>query len=170
MKAIYEFRKLRFDELDSGYAVHLEAYEWLKSRGSKQWVQPFPNGKYRAWHEQRLNYGFFSNHKLTTVLSLVEETDNRWRDYFLDACVMWVRAVAGSDQFRKKGFGCLAIQAAVRRIVLEQRRPLFLHCYKGSGFLPEYYSRLGFKALSETELDNGPWVLMKHPVQSEPES
>ena len=142
MKPTYEFRKLRLNELDSGYAVHLEAYEWLKSRGSKQWVQPFPNQKYRAWHQQRLNYGFFSNQKLTTVLSLV----------------------------RKKGFGRLAIQAAVRRMVLEQRRPLFLHCYKGSGFLPEYYSRLGFKTLSETELDNGPWTLMKHPVQSEPES
>ena len=170
MKATYTFRKLRLDELDTGYAVHIEAYEWLKSRGSKQWPKPFPYEKYRLWHEQRLNYGFFANHNLSTVLSIVEEPDGRWRDYFLDRSVFWVRAVAGSDRFRNKGLGRLAVQAAVRQFVHAARIPLYLHCYKGSGFLPEYYRRLGFKALSETKLDNGPWVLLKHPVQSEPES
>ena len=77
---------------------------------------------------------------------------------------MWVRAVAGSNRYRSNGCGRLAIQAAVKRIVIEQGKPLFLHCFKGSGFLPDYYDRLGFKALSETELENGPWVLMKHPI------
>ena len=53
------FRKLHSHELDSGYAVLADAYEWLKSRGSNQWPQPFPYEKYRRWHEQGLNYGFF---------------------------------------------------------------------------------------------------------------
>lgn len=162
---VCELRKLRSRELDSGYAVLIEAYEWLNSRGSSQWPHRFPYEKYSRWHELGLNYGFFSNENLTTVLSLVEEADDRWRDYLSGACVMWVRAVAGSNRYpKKKGFGRLAIQAAVRRIVIELGRPLFLHCFKGSGFLPDYYGCLGFKALSETELDNGPWVLMKHPV------
>ena len=52
----------------------------------------------------------------------------------------------------------------IRRALDEQGSPLFLHCFKGGGFLPAYYGGLGFKALSETELDNGPWVLMKHPL------
>ena len=159
-----EFRKLLSSELDSGYAVLIEAYEWLNARGSSQWPHRFPYEKYSRWHELGLNYGFFSNEKLTTVLSLVEEADDRWRDYLSGACVMWVRAVAGSNRHRKKGFGRLAIQAAVHRIVIEQGRPLFLHCFKGSGFLPAYYGGLGFKALNETELDNGLWVLMKHPI------
>ena len=167
-RSVCELRKLRSRELDSGYAVLIEAYDWLNSRGSGQWPHRFPYKKYRRWQERGLNYGFFSDDKLATVLSLVEETDDRWRDYLSGACVMWVRAVAGSNRHRKKGFGRLAIQAAVHRIVFEQGRPLFLHCFKGSGFLPDYYGRLGFKALSETELDNGPWVLMKYPLKIEP--
>ena len=159
-----EFRKLLADELDSGYAVLIEAYEWLNARGSDQWPHRFPYEKYHGWHELGLNYGFFSNDKLTTVLSLVKETDDRWREYLSGACVMWVRAVAGSNRHRYKGFGRLAIRAAVHQIVIEQGSPLFLHCFKGGGFLPTYYGGLGFKALSETELDNGPWVLMKHPL------
>lgn len=159
-----EFRKLLSSELDSGYAVLIEAYEWLNARGSCQWPHRFPYEKYCKWHERGLNYGFFSNEKLTAVLSLVEEADDRWRDYLSGACVMWIRAVAGSNRHRKKGVGRHAIQAAVHRIVIEQGRPLFLHCFKGSGFLPAYYGRLGFKTLSETKLENGPWVLMKHPI------
>ena len=160
MKANLEFRRLHSNELDTGYAVHMEAYEWLKSRGSKQWPKPFPFEKYRLWHERRLNYGFFPNDTLATVFSIVEETDDRWHDYLQGRCVVWVRAVAGSDRFRNKGFGRLAIQAAIRQFVNEKSIPLYLHCYKGSGFLPEYYSQLGFRVLSETELDNGPWVLL----------
>jgi hypothetical protein len=165
-RTVCEFRKLLSSELDSGYAVLIEAYGWLNARGSGQWPHRFPYEKYRKWHKLGLNYGFFSNEKLTTVLSLVEEADDRWRDYLSGACVIWVRAVAGSSRHQKKGFGRLAIQAAVHRIVMEQGRPLFLHCFKGSGFLPDYYGCLGFKALSETELENGSWVLMKHPVPS----
>lgn len=161
-----EFRKLHPHELDSGYAVLVEAYEWLKSRGSAQWPQPFPYEKYRRWHEQGLNYGFFSDGGLSTVLSLVEETDDRWRDFFSGACVWWVRAVAGSNRHRRKGCGRLAIRAAVNRIVMAQQIPLYLHCFKGSGFLPSYYGRLGFEMLAETELDNGPWVLLKYPLPS----
>ena len=163
-RSVCKLRKLSSHELDSGYAVLIDAYEWLNSRGSTQWPHRFPYEKYSRWHERGLNYGFFSNEMLTTVLSLVEETDDRWRDYLSGECVMWVRAVAGSNRHRNKGFGRLAIQAAVHRMVIEQGRPLFLHCFKGSGFLPAYYGGLGFKALSETELDNGPWVLMKHSI------
>jgi GNAT superfamily N-acetyltransferase len=163
MKENLEFRRLLSNELDTGYAVHLEAYEWLKSKGSKQWPKPFPYEKYRLWHERRLNYGFFSNDTLATVFSIVEETDDRWADYLQGRCVVWVRAVAGSGRFRNKGFGRLAIRAAIRQFVHEKSIPLYLHCYKGSGFLPEYYSRLGFNILSETELDNGLWVLLKYP-------
>ena len=159
-----ELRKLNSHEIDDGYAILLEAYERLKARGSHQWLQAFPYAKYRLWHDKGLNYGFFSNDALTTVLSLVEETDDRWHDFMPNACVMWIRAVAGSNQHRGSGFGKLAIQAAVHQIVIEQRKPLYLHCYKGKGFLPAYYSSLNFKVLSETELDNGPWVLMKHAV------
>ena len=62
------------------------------------------------------------------------------------------------------GFGRLAIRGAVDRIVTTCQSHVFLHCFKGNGFLPGYYSRLGFEALSETELDNGPWVLLKYPA------
>ena len=164
---VVEFRKLYSHELNIGYAIHLEAYEWLKSRGSHQWLHAFPYEKYRRWHEQGLNYGFFSSDALTTVVTLVEETDDRWRDFLSGACVMWIRAVAGSNQHRGRGFGRRAIQAAIHRIAIKQRVPLYLHCFKGSGFLPEYYSSLGFKMLSETELDNGPWILMKHSVPND---
>lgn len=160
------FRRLYPDELDIGYAVLVDAYEYLKSKGSSQWPQPFPHEKYRRWHAQGLNYGYFSDGTLAAVLSLVEETDDRWRDFLSGECVWWVRAVAGANQHRNNGFGCLAIRAAVDRIVTGHRLPLFLHCFKGNGFLPGYYGRLGFEALSETELDNGPWVLLKYPVQS----
>lgn len=160
-----EYRKLRANELDTGYAVHLEAYEWLKSRGSRQWPKPFPYEKYRLWHELRLNYGLFADNDLAAVLSIVEEADDRWRDYLKGRSVLWIRAVAGSDRFRGQGFGRLAVQAAVHQIGLEHRMPVYLHCYKGSGYLPGYYSRLGFDTLSETELDNGPWVLLKYSIE-----
>ena len=157
-----EFRKLNLDEPDKGYAVLIEAYEWLNARGSNQWPKPFPLEKYRRWHEQGLNYGYFSDGVLSNVLSLVEEIDNRWHDYMPDACVMWIRAVAGSNQHRGRGYGKLAILAAAQKLVNEKQVPIYLHCYKGDGFLPKYYASLGFEALSETELDNGPWVLMKY--------
>ena len=107
-RSVCEFRKLLSRELDSGYAVLIEAYEWLNARGSGQWPHPFPYEKYCRWHELGLNYGYFSNGTLTTVLSLVEEADDRWRDYLSGASVMWVRAVAGSSWQRKNGFGRLA--------------------------------------------------------------
>ena len=159
-----EFRKLGPGELHTGYSILIEAYGWLKAKGSDQWPHQFPFEKYHRWHELGLNYGHFSNKQLAAVLSLVEETDDRWQDFFFGECVMWVRAVAGSNRYRNNGCGRRAIQAAVKRIVIEQGKPLFLHCFKGSGFLPAYYEHLGFKTLSETELENGPWVLMKHPI------
>jgi len=160
------FRRLHPRELDTGYAVLVEAYDYLKSKGSNQWPQPFSYEKYRRWHEQGVNYGFFSDDTLATVLSLVKEADDRWRDVLFGARVWWIRAVAGSGRHRNKGFGSLAIRAAVDRIATAHQSSVFLHCFKGNGFLPGYYSRLGFEALSETELDNGPWVLLKYPVPS----
>lgn len=159
-----KFRLLKPYELDNGYAVLLEAYEWLKARGSNQWPKPFPHEKYRRWHERGLNYGFFFNGAITTVLSLVKEKDDRWHDFMSGESVMWIRAVAGSNKHRGRGFGKLAIQAAVRKIINEKQIPLYLHCYKGNGFLPKFYGDLNFETLSETALDNGPWVLMKHSV------
>jgi GNAT superfamily N-acetyltransferase len=157
-----EFRKLKPHELEDGYAVLMEAYEWLNARGSNQWPEPLPLEKYRRWHKRGLNYGFFFNGILSNVLSLVAEIDHRWHDFMPDACVMWIRAVAGSDKHRGRGFGKLAIQAAVEKLVNNKQIPIYLHCYKGNGFLPKYYTNLGFETLSETELDNGPWILMKH--------
>ena len=103
MNAIQEFRGLRSDELDTGYALHLEAYEWLKSRGSSQWAKPFPYEKYRLWHGQRLNYGFFSNGTLTSVLSIVEETDDRWHDYLQGRSVLWVVSYRDGNRVRPRG-------------------------------------------------------------------
>jgi len=163
-----DFRRLRPDEMASGHAVLIDAFNWVRMKGLEQWSQPFPLDLYKMWQETGSNYGLFQNDVLAAVVTFRRQELSHWAHVVGKREFLWVLALATATAFKGKALGKEAMRQAIQWIIQEKPQDIYLDCEKGDGFLQEFYSDIGFELLAEQTGDFGDLgtlnlVLMKYP-------
>jgi ribosomal protein S18 acetylase RimI-like enzyme len=159
-------RLLDEDEVNQGFTILCDAYEWLHARDIRQWVAPIPKETYEEWQEQQANYGLFLNDQLAVVFSLVWEPLQGWPGVADRDAVLWLHALATSQQHRQSGVGRQAVRCALHSASV-CTDALYLIFARGTGFLSAYYESLGFKQLKRDTKSYGEYgsydmVLMRN--------
>jgi hypothetical protein len=146
-----EFGRLHDDEFDAGYVIIVEVTEWLLSKGIQQWLAPLPEAIYRKRQDAGENYALRINGELAAVVSLMDNRPHYWSEYLPETPFTWLGTLAMSRRFAGINLGEVMMNRAIGHIRqgLEPHETTFIYidCLYGSGFLPDYYSRLGFETI-----------------------
>ncbi|MFW5879922.1 MAG: GNAT family N-acetyltransferase [bacterium] len=125
----------------------------MLQKGIKQWLKPIAFSKLEDRQSKGENYGLFdASGKLKVFLSLTSRTDyHEWADWFDDKTTIWLNTVSVNVTNTKKGLGRIAINQAIDYLKHNSVKELYLDCVINDGFLVEYYRKMGFQKIGETD-------------------
>jgi ribosomal protein S18 acetylase RimI-like enzyme len=141
-------RALRGDEVEVAYGIYLQACEWLKRKGVRQWMVPKPRATFDARQRRGENYGLFLGHNLVAIVTLSFEVHAHWREKLGANKRWWLHTLAVAPDSRGRRLGEETVLAAVSLLGSRGASELLLDC-GADGVLPEYYGKLGFEALEK---------------------
>ncbi|MGH7977309.1 MAG: GNAT family N-acetyltransferase [Limisphaerales bacterium] len=160
------FRRLSKDEVDLGYEIYLAAFKWLNANGIRQWLVPLRLSDYEAREKSEENYGLFISDELAVIASLAQKIPHEWADVVSEPQTWWIQTLAASQKFRGKNLGKLTMQFVETYLAKQNVQKLYLDCVDVAGFLPVFYSNLGFVKIEQRNItypsgNTFPMVLMK---------
>ena len=165
------FRKVTAAEIDQAYAIYLEAFAWLKAKGVRQWLRALPVETFVERGEGGELFGLFTGLRLAAIVTLVCEADTDWKEVLGDHQCWWIKSLVVAREFSGRELGHQVIADCETRIRESGATTAFLDCVDG-GFLPGYYTRLGYSVMSRRDItyrsgNTFPMVLMKKSLPSQ---
>lgn len=136
------FRRLQPAEDKAGHQVWIEAFDWLQTRGIRQWLVPLPIEAFRKRTRDGRNYGLFDGENLLAVVALGELVDDHWTDALGPGPHWWLGALAIRSTLHGRKIGKRVIAHACTEAAAAGATELYLDCVEGA--LLRYYSLLGF--------------------------
>lgn len=167
------FAQLPETEFAAAVAILVEVTEWLLSKGIQQWLQPLPEAIYRQRQDAGENYALYVDGTLAAVVSLMTYRPIYWAEYLPETPFIWLGTLAVARRFAGQNLGEVTVKRAVEA-VRQRLQPgestfIYMDCLYGTGFLPAFYTRLGFETLTRQLLQSPvqayDGVLMRLPVQ-----
>lgn len=136
-------RKVIEHETESTFRVLKRVAAWLEEQGRRQRIAKTQFTTYRMWQKKGVNYVVLDEDQIAGVFSLPCEPPREWSAMNIKNPVIWLRSLATDPAHRGKGVGAFAVNYAIESV---SPAPLYLDCV--SGFLPTYYTSLGFKIVA----------------------
>ena len=166
------FRQLSQNEGDLGYEIYSAAFNWLNTNGIRQWLVPLRRSDYEDRQEHEENYGSFIGDELAMIVSLTRRIPNEWADILSKKQIWWMQTLVTAQNFRGKNLGKFTIQMIQTYLARQNVCELFLDCVDVAGFLPTFYSNLGFVKIEQRNItyssgNTFPMVLMKRDLRNQ---
>jgi ribosomal protein S18 acetylase RimI-like enzyme len=162
-------RRLKEEEFDQAYAIYLDAFEWLKAKGVRQWLVPISRIAYQDRHHRGENFGYFISEELCAIVSLANMSTKYWTTQLGEVPQWWISMLAVSTSRREMGVGREVVRAVEDCITTSNGEVVFLDCVDEKGFLPLYYGNLGYSVVARQEItypsgNTFPMVLMRKEI------
>jgi len=162
-------RRLQKEEFDQAYAIYLDAFEWLKAKGARQWLVPISRIAYQERHLRGENFGYFISGELCAIVSLANILTKHWIAQLGEFPQWWISMLAVSSSHRGMGIGREMVRAVEDYIGTLDGKEVFLDCVDEKGFLPLYYGSLGYSIVARQEItypsgNTFPMVLMRKEI------
>jgi predicted N-acetyltransferase YhbS len=164
-------RRLKQEEFDQAYNIYLDAFEWLKAKGVRQWLVPISRTIYQERHLRGENFGYFISGELCAIVTLVNIPMKYWTTQLGEVPRWWIGILAVSASHHRMGIGRETVRAAEDYIRTLNGEEVFLDCVDEKGFLPLYYGNLGYSVVARQEItypsgNTFPMVLMRKKIGS----
>lgn len=130
-------------EAAAAFDVLTEVSRWLVAKGRRQRIAGTTWATYRRWQSAGGNHLVRDGPRIAGIFSVVREPLDDWPMIDVEGPVRWLRALATHPDFRGRGVGARAVDAALR--MLPPSELLYLDCV--SDFLPAYYAAHGFETV-----------------------
>ena len=162
-------RRLQEEEFDQTYDIYLDAFEWLKAKGVRQWLVPISRIAYQERHLRGENFGYFILGELCAIVTLANIPMKYWTTQLGGVPQWWISMLAVSATCRGMGIGRETVRAAEEYVCALNGEEVFLDCVDEKGFLPLYYGRLGYSIVARQEItypsgNTFPMVLMRKEI------
>ena len=160
------FREIESAEVDEAYHISIEAFDWLKAKGVRQWLVPLPKDKYLGRQQRGENFGLFIGIRVVAIVSLTWEVSPYWQKEVGADAYWWLSMLAVATEFRGAKIGEQTVLEAENWLRGKGATGVFLDCVDEQGFLPSFYKRLGFdevcrKSITYPSGNTFPMVLMR---------
>ena len=162
-------RRLQEEEFDHAYDIYLDAFEWLKAKGVRQWLVPISRTNYQERHIRGESFGYFISGELCAIVSLANMPTKYWAAQLGEVPQWWISLLAVSTSRRGMGIGRETVRAAEDYVRILNGKEVFLDCVDEKGFLPLYYGSLGYSVVARQEItypsgNTFPMVLMRKEI------
>jgi GNAT superfamily N-acetyltransferase len=146
-----DFRLIAVSEIDAAYQVYLDAFQWLKAKGIRQWIHALPREALARRQERGELFGYYANGGLAAVVTLAFESSEYWIQELGVEKRWWVKTLAVVRRHAGAGVGQRVIQSCEQRGRDAGATAIFLDCVD-TGFLPDYYVRLGYREIGNKQI------------------
>ncbi|MGD0915255.1 MAG: GNAT family N-acetyltransferase [Thermodesulfobacteriota bacterium] len=160
------FREIQSAEVDEAYRIYIEAFDWLKAKGVRQWLVPLSKDKYLDRQQRGENFGLFIGARVGAIVSLAWEVSPYWQKEVGADAYWWLSTLAVATEFRGEKIAEQMVLEAENWLRGKGATEVFVDCVDERGFLPSFYKRLGFdevcrKSITYPSGNTFPMVLMK---------
>jgi ribosomal protein S18 acetylase RimI-like enzyme len=145
-------RRLQDEEFDQAYNIYLDAFEWLKLKGVRQWLVPISRTTYQERHLRGENFGYFISGKLCAIVTIANMPMKYWTTQLGDVPRWWISMLTVSASRRGMSIGREVVRAVEEYVHTLNGEEIFLDCVDEKGFLPLYYASLGYSVVARQEI------------------
>jgi ribosomal protein S18 acetylase RimI-like enzyme len=162
-------RKLQEEEFDQAYNIYLDAFEWLKVKGVRQWIVPISRTTYQELHLRGENFGYFISGELCAIVTLANMPMKYWTTQLGEVSRWYIGTLAVGSSRHGMGIGPEVVRAVEDFVRTSNGEEVFLDCVDEKGFLPLYYESLGYSVVARQEItypsgNTFPMVLMRKEI------
>jgi ribosomal protein S18 acetylase RimI-like enzyme len=145
------FRPLTKTEVKEAYSLYLKVVSWLGARGIRQWLRPLSREVFVERQEDGELFALFHDARMVAIVSLAFEQDTDWKQHLSPAKRWWIKSLAVSRLHGGRAVGEHAIRHCETHLAAAGATEAWLECVD-TGFLPDYYGRLGYEVVKRTEI------------------
>jgi GNAT superfamily N-acetyltransferase len=159
------FRPVAADEIAAAHTAYVSVYDWLNAKGVRQWLRPLtPETFAHRQHDGQL-FALWIDHKIAAVVTLAFESSPYWPEIIGNDPRWWVKSLAVIRAWRGEGIGQRVMNECEAIVQNSGANEVYLDCVS-TGFLPPYYTALGYQSLAERDITypsgfTFPMVLMR---------
>jgi predicted N-acetyltransferase YhbS len=162
-------RRLQEEEFDRAYDIYLDAFEWLKAKGVRQWLVPISRTTYQERHLRGENFGYFISGELYAIVSLAYIPTKYWTAQLGEVPQWCISMLAVSASCHGMSIGRETVRAVEDYVRTLNGKEVFLDCVDEKGFLPLYYGNLGYSVVARQDItypsgNTFPMVLMRKEI------
>jgi GNAT superfamily N-acetyltransferase len=141
------FRVLTALEVDEAYNKYLEAYAWLNAKGVRQWITRVARQTFVERQARGELFACIVDGSLAAVVTMAFESSAYWLEEIGGDKRWWLKTLAVTPRFRGSGIGIFTMTECERHVFGADAGDCYLDCVD-VGFLPGYYSKLGYIELA----------------------
>ena len=145
------FRAATKTEVDEAFALYLDVVAWLRSRGIRQWLKPLARVEFDERQERGELFALFADNRMAAIVSLACEEDSDWRQHISAEKRWWIKSLAVARSHGGRAVGEEVIRQCEAHLAGAGATEVWLECVD-TGFLPEYYTRLGYEVVKHAEI------------------
>jgi hypothetical protein len=146
-----EFRPVSVDEVDVAYRLYVEAFEWLKRKGVRQWLRALPREEFTERQARGELFALFVAGKMAAMVTLAFEQDGDWQKYLPAGKRWWLKTLTVARTHGGRAVGEEVLRRAEAQLAAAGTQEVYLECVD-AGFLPDYYAHLGYEIRQRAEI------------------
>jgi GNAT superfamily N-acetyltransferase len=144
------FRQIDPSEVNDAYDVYVEVFEWLRTKGVRQWLSALPVDCFLERASKGQLYAYCLEERIAAVATLCLEASPYWAE-FTSESRWWIKTLAVARKWRGAGVGALTIRSCETQVWNSGASEVFLDCVD-CGFLPGYYAGSGYALLARKDI------------------
>lgn len=160
-----EFRPVDTAHVAAAHTAYMSVYDWLNAKGVRQWLRALTPETFAQRQRDGQLFALWIDNKIAAVVTLAFESSPYWPEITGNDTHWWVKSLAVVRAWRGDGIGQRVMSECESRVRNSGAIELYLDCVS-TGFLPPYYTALGYQSLAEREITypsgfTFPMVLMR---------
>lgn len=159
------FRQVAADEIAAAHTAYMSVFDWLNAKGVRQWLRALTPETFARRQRDGQLFALRVENKIAAVVTLAFEPSPYWPEIIGSDPRWWVKSLAVIRTWRGEGIGPQVMTECESFVRNSGANELYLDCVS-TGFLPPYYTALGYQSLAEREITypsgfSFPMVLMR---------
>lgn len=145
------FRQAVASEIDPAHKAYLGVYEWLNKKGVRQWLMSLSRETFAGRQQRGEIFIHREDDQLAAVVTVAYEHSPYWTEILGEEKRWWVKTLAVVRSRSGPAVGERVMRACEGWVHDRGAADVFVDCVD-AGFLPGYYSRLGYQELGRKNI------------------
>jgi predicted N-acetyltransferase YhbS len=138
-------------DVAAAHAIYREGFDWLTTKGVRQWLVAVPLESFQARQQRAELFGFRVDHELAAVVTVAREVSAYWLPETGPVPRWWLKTLVVARKHSGAGVGGKVIQACEALVGRQGAKEVHLDCVV-TGFFPRYYERAGYHELARKDI------------------
>ena len=149
----------------AAHAAYMSVFDWLNAKGVRQWLRALTPETFAQRQRDGQLFALRIDNKIAAVVTLAFETSPYWPEITGNDPHWWIKSLVVVRTWRGEGIGPQVMSECEAIVRNSSGSEVYLDC-ASDGFLPPYYTALGYQSLAERDITypsgfTFPMVLMR---------